>query len=74
MKPSNVKVGVTYVNRGAGTTRRTVLAIGNEHRPMRWYGADPAPNEVGVRFRQAGVENCLYLSAFAQWAKGPIDD
>jgi len=39
MKPSEIHVGYTYVNRNAGRTRRKVLAIGDEYRPEKWYGS-----------------------------------
>ena len=71
MKPSAVKVGVTYVNRGAGRTRRTVLAIGDGHRPDNWFSSKPRPDEPGVLFEQKGQRHTLYLSSFAHWAKGP---
>lgn len=72
MKARDIKVGRTYQNRGAGKTHRTVIAIGDEHRPEDWYG-DPdkgPPNEPGVLFTQDGgsVHRTLYLSMFAQWA------
>lgn len=70
MKESDIKAGKTYKNRGAGRTRRTVIAIGDEHRPKRWYGDQDKgpPNEPGVLFTQGAVEGTLYLSMFAQWA------
>lgn len=73
MKPSDVKVGETYVNRGAGRTQRKVLAIGIEHRPREWLGnLSREPDESGVLFEQKGKQSTLYLSSFASWAKGPI--
>lgn len=68
MKPSAIKVGVTYVNKGAGRTQRKVLAIGKEHCPKMFFGdSDKVPNEPGVLYEQAGFQNRLYLSSFAQW-------
>lgn len=34
MSPKGIKVGKTYRNRGKGKTTRTVLAIGDEHKPI----------------------------------------
>lgn len=68
MKHSDIVVGETYINRGAGKTRRTVLAIGEEHRPKVWYSPNPRPQEPGVRYKQGDYEGNLYLSSFAQWA------
>ena len=80
MKPSEIQIGKTYVNRGAGRTKRTVLGIGMEHRPARWLG-DPErePVEPGVWFAQTGgslhgLQDQLYLSSFAQWAKAEVDE
>ena len=67
MKRSDIKVGKTYVNRGKGQTRRTVLAIGNEVHPD-WYGGEMPPNEFGVEYLQDGKTHSLYLSSFASWA------
>lgn len=74
MKASDVKVGVTYVNRGAGRTQRKVLAIGDEHRPQQWlsWKEETRPDEPGVLFEQKGKQYTLYLSSFAAWAKGPV--
>mgnify|MGYP001220101378 CR=1 FL=1 len=81
MKTSEIRVGVTYKNRGEGTTRRTVLAIGDEHRPESWLGGDSSappklryrPDEPGVLFSQNGKTRTLYLSTFAKWAGGPAE-
>ena len=70
MKPSQIRVGATYQNRGAGSTRRKVLGIGLEHRPTRWYSCGPRPDEPGVSYVQEGKiegEQRLYLSSFAAW-------
>lgn len=79
MKSSEIQVGVTYVNRGVGRTQRRVLAIGDEHRPERWFG-EPCvgmcggpPDESGVLFEQKGKQSTLYLSSFAKWAKRPVE-
>lgn len=67
MKTSDIKVGETYVNRGKGRTRRTVIAIGDEHRPPRFYGL-VTPSEPGVLYEQNGKQYRLYLCSFAAWA------
>lgn len=69
MKPYEIEVGATYVNRGAGRTKRKVIAIGLDCRPIRWLGFyETAPNEDGVMFEQNGVVRRLYISSFATWA------
>ncbi len=35
MKPSEIRAGEAYRNRGKGNTVRRVLAIGDEHRPAK---------------------------------------
>lgn len=74
MQPSDIKVGATYANKGAGTTQRKVIAIGEEHRPRKFFGIGNAPEEVGVLFEQQGKQNNLYLSSFAAWCGKPITD
>lgn len=66
MKPSDIKVGKTYTNKGVGRTQRKVLAIGNEHRPKIFFGATP-PDELGILYEQKGKQRNLYLSSFAKW-------
>ena len=69
MKPSEIQVGKTYTNRGAGRTRRTVLAIGDEYRPHEFFSDSDPPDEPGVMFEQKGRgQHSLYLSSFAAWA------
>jgi hypothetical protein len=72
MKPSEIRVGVTYVNRGAGRTQRTVLAIGDGYRPRQWLSSSRPPDEPGVFFEQKGKQDNLYLSSFASWAKRSV--
>jgi hypothetical protein len=76
MKPGDIKVGETYVNRGAGRTTRTVIAIGPEHKPsIYWNATGEHPDDVGVLFEisnRIGRAYCLYLKSFAKWAKGPV--
>lgn len=69
MRPKDIQVGKIYRNRGKGRTFRRVVAIGDEHRPTRWF-SDYPPKEPGVLYRdQVGRENRPYLSSFAQWCK-----
>ncbi len=74
MSPRFIRVGKTYRNNGKGQTTRTVLAIGDEHRPSYWFGnRDSAtPNEPGVKYKQGDKERTLYLSSFAQWAGSEV--
>lgn len=77
MKTTEIKVGEIYVNRGAGRTRRTVIAIGEEHRPNHFWNATrtpPNPDEPGVLYEQNGRQNRLYLSSFAQWCGKVAED
>jgi hypothetical protein len=74
MKKQDIKVGKTYSNRGKGNTQRTVLAIGDEHRPGNWYSMNPRPEEPGVKYEQEGIQDCLYLSSFAAWAGTEVED
>jgi hypothetical protein len=70
MKPCEIKVGFTYVNRGAGRTRRKVVDIGPTQRPKIWFGdpdKQPSAVEDGVLYEQNGILKRLYLSSFAQW-------
>ncbi len=75
MKPSDIKVGKTYVNRGAGRTERTVSEIVEPENfqasgePPMWFGAGDAPTEPYVVFSQDGRrDSTLYVSSFAAWA------
>lgn len=68
MKPSDIKVGKTYTNKGVGRTQRTVLAIGDEHRPrIFWNATNTPPDEPGVLYEQKGKKQTLYMSSFAKW-------
>jgi len=79
MKPSDIKIGVTYRNRGAGRTQRTVIDIGPHIEPS-WEGRGVPPREPGVRFLPHGLpyepekdQTCkLFLSAFAAWAGSEV--
>jgi hypothetical protein len=57
------------VNRGAGRTKRTVVAIGDFE--CQWLGDERnVPKEQVVKYLQKGKEEeeRLYLSSFASWA------
>ncbi|MBK8184836.1 MAG: hypothetical protein IPK63_18915 [Candidatus Competibacteraceae bacterium] len=79
MKKSDIRIGVTYVNRGAGNTQRKVIDKGFHVSPDLWLGEGDRPDEEGVYYEQVGWfheypgtgENRygkVYLSAFARWA------
>jgi hypothetical protein len=68
MKPSEIQVGKTYVNRGAGRTRRTVIAFLDNELGPEWYGSGEPPDGPVVQFEQDGKQRSLYLSSFAAWA------
>lgn len=72
-KPEIV-VGKTYRNRGAGRTRRKVLAIGDEHRPKYWNSSNVPPREPGVLYEQKGVKGRLYLTSFTAWVGSVVED
>ena len=64
-----IEVGRTYVNKGAGRTQRTVVGIGDEHRPTVWYSGSTPPDEPGVLYvDNRGREGQLYLCSFQSWA------
>jgi hypothetical protein len=70
MKPSEIKSGITYVNKNARTWRK-VMGIGDEYRPKKWLGIGEPPDEPGVLYVDShDYENRLYLSSFASWAGG----
>ena len=72
-KPEIV-IGKTYRNRGAGRTRRKVLAIGNEHRPKKFHSPNVPPREPGVLFEQNGTLGKLYLTSFTAWVGSVVED
>lgn len=77
MKPSEIKVGRTYRNKGAGKTKRKVIGIGTDHRPLDWYGdGDPPAADVpGVLFEDwSGSALRLFLPSFAAWAGSEVID
>lgn len=73
MKPSDIMVGTTYANNGAGKTQRKVIAIGDEHRPRMFFSQNSPPEEPGVLFEQKGKQDRLYLSSFAAWCGKAIN-
>jgi hypothetical protein len=77
MKPSEIEVGKTYRNRGAGKTTRTVTAIGDARmiRPLvSWGGSHVPPREPVVQFQgRRGKVDSLYLSSFASWAGSVVE-
>ena len=64
VKEFEIDVGKTYTNKGAGRTRRTVIAIGMEHIPAR---NDPSSSN-GVLYEQKGFRSTITLKSFATWA------
>ena len=66
MKPSDIEVGKTYVNRGAGKTLRTVLEIG-KHLREPWFSDAKRKNEPMVKYLQKDRKYTIYLSSFAAW-------
>ena len=73
MKPSEITAGKTYSNRGKGTTKRTVIEIGERHRPKHYFGS-LRPLEPCVLYEQDGKRDVLYLSSFASWAGKEVDE
>lgn len=74
MKPTDIQIGKTYRNRGAGTTTRTVLDIG-EHVPGSFTWENSI--RIRVKYRQQygtddEVERTLSLNSFAQWAGSEV--
>ena len=74
MKPNEIKAGKTYSNRGKGTTTRTVIEIGDRHRPKHYFGSSSRPSEPGILYEQDGKRDVLYLSSFASWAGKEVDE
>ena len=72
MKTTQIEVGKTYANKGAGKTFRKVLAIGDEHRPKFWFSGKQPPDEPGILYEQtgrnAGIGN-LYITSFSSWCR-----
>lgn len=69
MKKNEIHVGSTYRNRGKGKTLRKVLAIGDDHRPIRYFSMEHPPEEPGVLYEDSkGNKGQLYITSFASWA------
>ena len=73
MEQSEIKVGRTYINKGAGRTKRKVVAIGYEHKPVFYSSYLPTPNNPGVLYEQDGKLDNLYLRSFAAWCGKMIE-
>ena len=70
MKPVDIAVGKTYVNRGEGRTSRKVLRIAKDIK-CRWLSNSPRPtDEMVVEFQdvRSGKIDTLYIRSFATWA------
>lgn len=69
MKPSEIRAYKTYINRGAGRTKRTVVEIGAGI-CANWYGARSRRNVgmIGVKYQQGDKLRTLSLASFAAWA------
>jgi hypothetical protein len=63
MKRTDIKVGVVYIGRSVGQTRRKVLGIDHVHR-HRVTAKDV------VLFQQDGRNRTAFMDTFARWAKG----
>jgi hypothetical protein len=68
MKASDIKVGKTYRNRGAGTTQRKVTGIGLEFQPERRYSAERPDGMPGVEFQQKTLVGGAMRQGFADWS------
>jgi hypothetical protein len=73
MNKSDIQIGKTYCNRGAGTTFRKVIDMGTHIQP-EWYGGIyDRPKDPGVRYETVNKDGEkevieLYLKSFASWA------
>jgi len=75
MKPSEIKVGKTYCNRGKGMTMRRVIDI------YHILGSDRIDDRISVRFMAmdaTGNQLTTYsdscpISSFAKWAGGEVE-
>jgi hypothetical protein len=72
MKPSDISVGKTYRNKGAGRTTRRVVDMGTHLPPPHWFSSNPRPGESVVEFVQGNATRRLYLSSFAAWAGSEV--
>lgn len=88
MKQTDIKVGSVYRNRGAGTTQRKVIGIGEEFRPdVRWSRDGVAPDVPGVEYVQrrqirgkfwgdwnTDSQQRLLVDSFASWADSEVTE
>jgi hypothetical protein len=72
MKPSDISVGKTYRNKGAGRTTRRVVDLGAHLPPPHWFSSNPRPDESVVEFVQGKETRRLYLSSFAAWVGSEV--
>jgi len=73
MKPSDIKPGRTYRNRGKGRTMRKVISVGDDFRPDKFLSVNGPPDEPGVLYEDKNGQHRLYLSSFASWAGSVVD-
>jgi hypothetical protein len=72
MKPSEIRAGYRYKNKGAGRTERYVVQIG-KHIEAPWFSGNKRPDEPVVQFVvKSGRVETLYLSSFASWAGSEV--
>ncbi len=67
MKPIEIQVGKTYVNKGAGMTRRKVLDIGEHVQPPPWVERT-GERIVCVEYEDQNRRATLPIKSFASWA------
>jgi hypothetical protein len=79
MKQTDIKVGLVYRNRGAGTTQRKVIGVGPEFRPG--YGIRSMAGDR-VEYRQKQIfpagswsnPRRTWLDRFASWAGSEVTE
>ncbi len=86
MKASDIKVGKTYRNRGAGKTQRKVTGIGLEYQPDRRFSDERPDWMSGVEYQQRATygnsrgsgkwnePRRLWLDSFASWAGSEVSE
>ena len=85
MKPNDIKIGKSYVNK-SGRSERFVIDIGG-HVKAYWHSdSEPPADKIGVMFvdtrmgktvyseKSGKSPSCFYISSFAQWAKAELPD
>ena len=74
MKPSEIKAGATYRNKGKGRTWRKVQCI-SRCIEYEWYSMAKPPDEMGVQYvDNSGRVSSLCLSSFASWVGSEVVD